>query len=111
MSFLDALWDRYAAHVPYAREFVRLAQGDFRNDHVAFRSLDVKPFVAAFEGLGWTRADEYSMDDVHLSALYLRKDAEPRVFVSELRVGELSPRAQKLLERLPPSPKFDGSAA
>src|SRR6185503_6287335 len=101
MSFLDALWDAYAAQVPYAREFVRLAEGDFKNDHVAFRSLRVAPFVSAFESLGWTRADSYSMADVHLDALYLRKAGEPRVFVSELRVAELSPRARTLLARLP----------
>ena len=109
MSFLDALWDAYAAHVPYARDFVRLSAGEFRNDHVAFRSLDVAPIVAAFESLGWTRADSYSMDDVHLSALYLRKPGEPRVFVSELRVHELSARAQDLLKRLPRDDAFDGT--
>lgn len=110
MNLLDALWGRYAAHVPYAREFVRLAGGAFRNDHVAFRSLQMAPFVAAFESLGWTRADAYSMDDVHLGALYLRKEGEPRVFVSELRANELSPRAQELLGRLPKATPFAGAA-
>jgi len=34
MGLLDQLWERYSEHVPYARTFVELAAGDFRNDHV-----------------------------------------------------------------------------
>ena len=45
MTFLDALWDRYASHVPYARTFVQLAGGNFRNDHVAFRSLNLEQAI------------------------------------------------------------------
>jgi len=109
MSLLDQLWDRYAAHVPYARTFVQLAQGKFRNDHVAFRSLDLANIARVFEDLGWTRAGEYDFPDTHLNAIHLSKPGEPRVFVSELRAGELSPRAQRILEQLPPDPPFDGT--
>jgi len=109
MTLVDALWDRYAAHVPYARKFVELAGGDFRNDHVAFRSLSMAPFVRAFEGLGWKTAGAYDLADVHLSAVYLRKEGAPRVFVSELRTAELPPRARELLSRLPEGEPFDGT--
>jgi hypothetical protein len=107
---LEELWERYAAHVPYARTFVQLAGGEFRNDHVAFRSLSMEPMVSAFQGLGWKLADAYDLPDVHLNAVYLRKQGEPRVFVSELRTGELSERARRILSQLPPDPPFDGSA-
>jgi hypothetical protein len=106
MGLLDQLWDRYAAHVPYARTFVELAQGSFRNDHVAFRSLKgrggIEPFAAFFERQGWVRRDAYDFPDAHLDAIYLAKPGEPRVFISQLRAAELSSRAQRILEQLPP---------
>src|SRR3954466_2998782 len=56
MGLLDQLWDRYAAHVPYARTFVELAQGKFRNDHVGGRPLKgrggIEPLAVFFEWRG-----------------------------------------------------------
>jgi 2-oxoadipate dioxygenase/decarboxylase-like protein len=105
MGLLDQLWERYAAHVPYARTFVELSGGNFRNDHVAFRSLKgrggIEPIVAFFERYGWARRDAYDFPDAHLDAVYLAKAGEPRVFVSQLRVEELSPRARRILDQLP----------
>ena len=110
MTLLDQLWETYAARVPYARTFVQLAQGQFRNDHVAFRSLDLRPIAKVFEELGWKRAGEYDFPETHLNAIHLAKPGEPRVFVSELRVAELSPRAHQILAQLPRDPPYDGSA-
>lgn len=107
---LDLLWDRYAAQVPWARTFVRLAGGAFRNDHVAFRSLarpgdGIGLFAPIFERLGWKRAGRYDFPDAHLSAIHLsHPDGLPRVFLSELRPGELSAAAQGLLAGIPPAP-------
>lgn len=109
-ALLDQLWDRYAAHVPYARTFVQLAGGQFKNDHVAFRSLDLRPIARVFEDLGWKRAGQYDFPETHLNAIHLSKPGEPRIFVSELRVRDLSPRAQGILAQLPPDPAYDGSA-
>jgi len=110
MSLLDQLWDAYAAHVPYARTFVQLAGGQFRNDHVAFRSLDLEPISRVFEQLGWKRAGAYDFPETHLNAIHLSKPGEPRVFVSELRVNDLSPRAREILSQLPKDPPYDGTA-
>ena len=110
MILLDQLWETYAAQVPYARTFVQLAGGQFRNDHVAFRSLDLRPLARVFEGLGWKRAGEYHFPETHLNAIHLSKPGEPRVFVSELRVADLSPRAREILAQLPEDPPYDGSA-
>jgi 2-oxoadipate dioxygenase/decarboxylase-like protein len=107
---LDLLWDRYAAQVPYAREFVRLAGGALRNDHVAFRSLrrpgsGIELFAPIFERLGWQRAGSYDFPDAKLSAIHLsHADGLPRVFLSELRQEELSYRARDVLSQLPPDP-------
>jgi hypothetical protein len=107
---LDLLWERYAANVPYARDFVRLAGGAFHNDHVAFRSLrrpgsGIELFAPAFERLGWKRAGAYDFPDAKLSAIHLsHPDGLPRVFISELRQQELSSRARDILSQLPPDP-------
>ena len=110
MTLLDQLWETYAAQVPYARTFVQLAEGQFRNDHVAFRSLDLRPIARVFEELGWKRAGEYDFPETHLNAIHLSKPGEPRVFVSELRVADLSPRAREILAQLPADSPYDGSA-
>ena len=110
MILLDQLWQKYAAQVPYARAFVQLAHGKFSNDHVAFRSLDLRPIASVFEDLGWKRAGEYDFPETHLNAIHLVKPGEPRVFVSELRTAELSARAREILAQLPPDPPYDGTA-
>jgi hypothetical protein len=105
---LDLLWGRYAAHVPYAQTFVRLSGSAFRNDHVAFRSLKrpgsgIELFAPAFERLGWRRAGQYDFPDAKLDAIHLsHPDGLPRIFLSQLRALELSPRAREILARLPP---------
>ena len=104
MPLLDQLWSAYASHVPYAQTFVELSGGAFQNDHVAFRSLDLRPVAALFESLGWRRAGAYDFPDAHLDAIHLSKPGAPRVFVSQLRVEALSPRARALLARLPAAP-------
>jgi hypothetical protein len=107
---LDLLWERYAAEVPYARTFVELSGGRFRNDHVAFRSLarpggGIALFEHAFERLGWRRAGEYTFPDAHLWAIHMsHPEGLPRVFLSELRADELSARARELLATLPEDP-------
>lgn len=107
---LDLLWDRYSAEVPYARTFVQLSGGSFRNDHVALRTLarpggGIATFERVFERLGWRRAGEYTFPDTHLAAIYMSHPARlPRVFISELKAEELSSRARELLATLPEDP-------
>lgn len=107
---LDLLWERYAREVPYARTFVELSGGSFRNDHVAFRTLareggGIAGMAPVFERLGWRRAGAYTFPDAKLTAIHLSHPAGlPRVFLSELRVEQLSTRAQGHLARLPHDP-------
>ena len=107
-QLLDLLWARYARSVPYARTFVQLAGGHFRNDHVALRSLQragsgIDLIAPVFERLGYRRAGSYDFPDARLDAIHLsHPDGLPRVFISELRVSELSPRARQILSALPP---------
>ena len=105
MGLLDPLWDAYASHVPYARTFVELSGGALQNDHVAFRTLKgrggLAPVAAFFERHGWQRREAYDFPDAHLDAVYLARPGEPRVFVSQLRDEDLSPRARELVLQLP----------
>jgi hypothetical protein len=107
---LDLLWERYAAEVPYARTFVELSGGSFRNDHVALRTLarpggGIAVFSRVFERLGWKPAGQYTFPDTHLSAIYMaHPEGLPRVFISELHADKLSPEAQRLLATLPEDP-------
>ncbi|MBU8895695.1 DUF1338 domain-containing protein [Corallococcus sp. M34] len=107
---LDLLWERYASEVPYARTFVTLCGGTFRNDHVALRSLarpggGIALMSRPFERLGWRAAGAYTFPDARLSAIYLaHPEGLPRVFISELRSEELSARARELLATLPEDP-------
>ncbi|ADO75909.1 DUF1338 domain-containing protein [Stigmatella aurantiaca] len=107
---LELLWNRYAAEVPFARTFVQLSGGSFRNDHVALRSLarlggGIALFERVFERLGWKRAGEYTFPETHLAAIYMaHPEGLPRVFLSELKAEELSPRARELLAALPEDP-------
>ena len=109
-TLLDLLWQRYAAHVPYAKTFVQLAGGHFKNDHVAFRSLaregsGIALFAPVFERLGWRRAGSYDFPDARLDAIHLSHPGGlPRVFLSQLRIAELSNRANEILQTLPKDP-------
>jgi hypothetical protein len=107
---LDILWKRYEAEVPYARTFVELAGGRFQNDHVAFRSLarpgdGIGLLAPVFERLGWKRAGVYAFPSDHLEAIHLsHPDGLPRIFLSEIRLADLSPAARKILGRIPAPP-------
>jgi hypothetical protein len=104
-ELLDTLWRDYVASTPQAERIHALltARGDrVLNDHVALRSYDaisLEAMARPFEALGWRPYDRYRFDDKHVNARYWRHDDPtlPKVFISELAVGELSPRAQTLI--------------
>ena len=109
-DFFGALWNDYVAMAPQAAAlkaaFERRGES-VANDHVAFRTLDIAPLnIASLEGrllaLGYTRFEPYRFEAKKLDAwAYLPPDpSQPRVFLSELRVGELSEGAQAILRRL-----------
>lgn len=119
---LELLWERYAKDVPWARTFVELAGGTFRNDHVAFRSLKYADREASgialmqpvFERLGWVKQESYDFPDAMLDAIYLsHPQGLPRVFLSQIRVERFPAEAQALVATLPvdpPPPQGDVAA-
>ena len=78
--------------------------GTFDNDHVAFRTFGVPGLgIAAVERLvrasGYERRDDFAFAAKRLDATWFAPPlaAMPRIFVSELRVDELSPTARRLV--------------
>lgn len=109
---LDGLIRRYQAHVPDAggiiaamvREGVVASPADVENDHIAFRTLGVPHLgIASLERLflhyGYARRDRYEFPAKKVTAHWYAPPSAtfPRVFISELKVVELSPEARQIV--------------
>ncbi len=103
------LWEEYRDRVDYARAYENILKdcgGTFRNDHLAFRTFatqerwsGIAALSRPFEALGYRPAGAYDFPDKHLTSIHFAPPSEslPRLFVSELRVWELSPKARKIV--------------
>ncbi len=111
-AILRGLLDRYKAHVPdvdaivalMRREGVIRDDRDIENDHIAFRTLGVPHLgIASLEKIflahGYERRDRYDFPAKKVTAHWYRppENRFPRVFISELRVAEMSPDAQRIV--------------
>lgn len=100
-SIFDQLWDQYRQEVPPVGEYERViaaAEGNFVNDHIAFRTLgSVSPLLGVsclaplFQALGYVAEGSYVFADKCLSALHLRHPLPdfPKLFISELQLWRL----------------------
>jgi len=111
---LSGLMRRYRERVPEVGGIVQamVSEGvieredEIENDHIAFRSLGV-PFLGiaslekVFLHLGWVRRDAYNFPAKKLDAYWYAppEPRYPRIFLSELRVGDLSSATQELIRR------------
>lgn len=104
------LWQPYAAVTPQAQSVQALLQQEgeeLRNDHVAFRTYNRGPLpltrlAEPFLKLGYQESGNYNFEKKRLDAVsYSHPSGEhPRVFISELRVQELSEQNQRLIDTL-----------
>jgi len=109
---LDGLMARYRANVPDVGAIVdaMTAQGliaragEIENDHIAFRTLGVRHLgIASLEKIflhcGYQRRDLYDFPAKKLNAFWYGppEPVYPRIFISELRVNELSAGAQSVI--------------
>jgi hypothetical protein len=109
---LDGLMQRYQAHVPdvgailaaMVRHGLIARPSDIENDHIAFRTLGVRPLgIASLERVflhhGYERRDRYDFPGKKVNAHWYAPPAPafPRIFISELRVHELSAEAQAII--------------
>jgi hypothetical protein len=109
---LEGLMARYRAHVPdvgaifdaMIAERVIGRADDIENDHIAFRTLGVRHLgIASLEKVflhcGYQRRDLYVFPAKKLNAFWYAPPgpAYPRIFISELRVSELTDHAQSVV--------------
>ena len=109
---MDALMSRYAERVPDVKKILNdlIKEGviqdasDISNDHIAFRTMGVPHLgIASLEKIflhfGYTKRDHYVFESKKLDAYWYAPPDEkfPRIFISELRVGDLSENARKII--------------
>ncbi|MEM7516523.1 MAG: DUF1338 domain-containing protein [Planctomycetota bacterium] len=109
-DLFGALWNRYAALTPQAQEIKDLFEKRGEtviNDHVAFRTLDdhrlgIERLARPFLDLGYEAKDEYKFEAKKLFARYYAHEdpSRPKVFISELLLGECSPELRSTMECL-----------
>lgn len=113
-SILEGLMKRYRERVPDVQAIVdclienRFIQksSDIENDHIAFRTLGVPHLGIAsleqvFLHLGYQRQDSYSFPEKKLNAFWYSPPSHqyPRIFISELRIEDVSPQAQSIIHK------------
>ncbi len=109
---LDGLMRRYKERVPDVNRVISamIAEGlikeeqEIENDHIAFRTigvphLGIQSLEKIFIHHGYTKKDYYFFEEKKLDAYwYAPPDpALPRIFISELRVKDLSVTAQQII--------------
>ncbi len=112
-TVLDGLMQRYQARVPdvkkvidamVAEKLISSAE-EIENDHIAFRTMGVpqlgmKSFEKIFLHYGYERREAYHFAHKKLDAFWYSppNPKYPRIFVSELRVADLSLEARAIIE-------------
>lgn len=109
---LNGLMNRYQQRVPdvgriidcmMAENIIRSAD-EIENDHIAFRTIGVPQLgIGSLEKIflhyGYQKKDAYFFREKKLNAYWYApaKESDPRIFVSELSVEDLSPATQKII--------------
>ena len=109
---LDGLMTRYKERVPdvavvinaLIKEEVIKDAAEIENDHIAFRTigvphLGIKSLEKIFLHYGYQKMDHYFFPAKKLDAYWYAPPSPeyPRIFISELRVQELSENAQRII--------------
>lgn len=121
-TVLDGLMSRYKERVPDVGAIIQamIAEGiiandnEIENDHIAFRTLGVphlgiQSLEKIFLHYGYTKKDFYDFPEKKLDAYWYAPPADkyPRIFISELRVKDLSPQAQDIIRNYTGEVKSD----
>lgn len=111
---MDTLFIPYRERVPDVGKIVNAmiskkmisSEGDIENDHVAFRTMGVPNLgIASFEKIflhhGYTKMNSYHFAKKKLDAYWYAppQPKYPRIFISELRVGDLSENIQAIIKK------------
>ncbi len=121
-AVLSGLIRRYRERVPVVGKIIRSmqnekiisAESELENDHIAFRTLGVSHLgVASLEKIflhyGFQKKDHYFFPEKKLDAWWYAPPAPgyPRIFISELRVQDLSAGAQHIIQKYTDGIKAD----
>jgi|TARA_B110000908_G_scaffold18382_1_gene20676 hypothetical protein len=111
---LESLFETYSKRVPDVTKITEAMvsnnivsnQSEIINDHIAFRTMGVKHLgIKSFEKIflkhGYKKRDFYSFKEKKLNAYWYSHSEKnmPRIFISELKVDELSKDAQKIIKQ------------
>ena len=111
-KILKSLFETYSERVPDVKKITNAlikkniikSQHDIINDHIAFRTMGVKNLgIKSFEKIflhhGYNKRDFYSFEKKKLNAFWYSHSQKnmPRIFISELRVDELSKKTQQII--------------
>ncbi|OJV18441.1 MAG: DUF1338 domain-containing protein [Dyadobacter sp. 50-39] len=109
---LNGLMRRYKERVPdvgiildaMVSDGIVPSEDAIENDHIAFRTmgvpqLGVQSFEKIFLHYGYEKRDHYFFEGKKLDAWWYSppRETDPRIFVSELRVGDLSEESQRII--------------
>ena len=109
---LNGLMSRYKERVPdvsviinaMIHEGIISDENEIENDHIAFRTMGVPQLgIQSFEKIflhhGYEKKDYYFFPEKKLNAYWYAPPHPkyPRIFISELRVHDLSPEAQEII--------------
>ena len=119
---LEGLMRRYSERVPDVGKILGAMEShglvsnrlEIENDHIAFRTMGVpqlglKSFEKIFTHYGYQKRDPYHFESKKLDAFWYAppEPIYPRIFVSELRVGDLSAEAQRIIHSYTDEVKSD----
>ena len=111
-QILDALFKVYESRVPDVRKITQAMinkgmvsdQTDIVNDHIAFRTMGVDHLgIASFEKIflahGYKKREYYHFETKKLDAYWYSPPTDdlPRIFISELKVEQLTENTQKII--------------
>ena len=119
---LDGLMRRYKERVPNVNKIIdaMIKEGiianasEIENDHIAFRTmgvpqLGIQSFEKIFVHYGYQKKDYFYFEGKKLNAFWYAPptDRLPRIFVSELRIEDLSENTQKIINHYTDQVKTD----
>lgn len=114
-SLLNKLWQEYYQRVSYAgryAEMVRERGGEVHNDHIAFRTFNIKTgtqpagveaIARIFLPLGYEQKEKYIFESKKLTAWHYEfkedPDKNPKIFISQLEVDKLPKDTAELIKQ------------
>ena len=120
-TLFNAIWQNYIAITPSADAVHQLLASDDEtivNDHVAFRTFDrskinLDKLAAHFLALGYEAKGDYDFVAKKLTAKHFEhpNPRNPKVFISELRVDELSDTAIAIIDGMVDTIEDDAAQA